>query len=238
MSEKKEDARSKSEDWLNRKDSKNVFGNIVRGAYIDIKNAKTKAKTPDSNSADMDYDLGKDIGQKMLYAIIMLVGIFLLPAGAGSFPVWLLFSSIIGYFVVVFPVERALEKKSKELQAQENPKRFLRMSKRVWNRIVVISIAVFLIIDQFKEFHMINLGLYPVLLLIAYGLLTKNAAAVSSDTAEERRWKEENGVERVYDIKHNGKAVWRDKNGNYYSQIGGKYTPIPTPVEVIIKDKK
>lgn len=198
-----------------------------------VKNFVASLKVPSSNLVTPDYDFGRDIGQKGLY-VIMMLGAFWLPRMYSA--AWFLMSSIFGFIIIAIIIMPMLKRKSKELLKKEKAKRFLHMSPRIWNCIVMISLVPFFIADLLIDFYISDLVMFPICLIISYGLLTKNATLISTESDETRRWREENGVERVYGIKHNGKAVWRDKNGNYYSKAGREYISIPTQVE--FTDKK
>lgn len=213
------------------------FENVKKGLANDLKRAKSNSTQPSSNLVDEDYDFGRDVGQKLLFIIMMLVAIILPAEGVIA---WFLVSAILGYLFVITVFQVLFKEKTKKLQQQKNARRFLAISPRIWNYIVGLSLAAFFMIDLFKNFDFINLGVYPFVFIIAYGLLTKNAT-VSKGKGDPKRvgsnaWFEENEVERVF-VKDSSRFVYRDKNGNYYEKnnIIGQMRAIPTPVEFISK---
>ena len=214
------------------------WGNLKKGIGKDLKTFSKSAKQPSSNFVDSSYDLGQDIGQKVLFLLMILVGL-LLPSTLA--PAWFLVSSILGYLFVITIFKVLFNTKSEKLRQQENAKRFLAISPRIWNYIVGLSLAAFFIIDLFKNFDFVNLGVYPFAFIIAYGLLTKNAT-VSVGKSDPNRmgssaWFEANGIERVLVNNDSSRYVYRDKNGNYYEKNGliGQIHAIPAPVEFINK---
>lgn len=217
-----------------------LLNTVISKDENDTKNSETNTKQSASNmvaaAMDADYDLGLDVGQKVLYLIIML-GAIILPSQFTA--AWFLASSIFGYFLIVSVIGSLLDKKSKELLQKENAKRFMGMSSRVWNSIVAISLLTFLIIGFFEKFYYTNLIAYPIAFIICYGILTKKATASMKDPDPKRvgspAWKEANEVVRVPGY-YGQWRLYRDKNGNYYENRLGQYVPIPAPVN--IKDKK
>lgn len=208
------------------------FKALFRGLLNSVKRFINNLRHPPSNLADAGYDLGQDIGQKVLYVIMMSVAFFL-PSDIAL--AWFLVSSIFGFFFVVTPFESIFEKRSKALLEKENPKRFLRMSQFVWQLIVFVSLAAFFIADLVNNFSMTSLVGSPFVFLICYGLLTKNATVVvkpsDPNKVGSKAWKEANGVMPVPGVEGQW-MVYRDKYGNYYENRLGTFVAIPTPVDI------
>lgn len=196
----------------------------------DTKNSKTSTKPSSSNLADPYYDLGQDVGQKVLFAI-MVLGAIILPSKLTT--AWFLISSILGHFCIVSFFIILLKNKSKELLQKESAKRFMGMSPRIWSRIAGATLLGFMTIDFIKNFNYLNIVVFPIGFLICHGILTKNVTASIKETDPNRvgskAWKKANRVERVLDVEGQWR-VYRDKNGNYYEDHVGNFVAIPAPV--------
>lgn len=210
------------------------FNTIISEDEKDTKNAETSTKQSASDmiAAAMaaDYDLGRDVGQKVLF-VIMVLGAIIVPFKSNTG--WFVISSILGYYAIVSIFTALLKKKSEELLQKENAKRFLGMPPRIWNGIVGATLLGFMAVDFIKNFNYLNIVIFPIVFLICYGLLTKNATISIKESDPNRvgskAWKEANGVERVLDVKGQWR-VYRDKNGNYYEDHVGNFVAIPAPV--------
>lgn len=213
---------------------------IIKAIITGIKlNLSKREKQQSTKFAEKDYNLGRDICQKILF-IIILIGCINLPI---DFSIMFMIAASIGGFCVLYPVFSSLfKKKTKKLLDKKDAKRFLCMPAKIWNWIVGIPLGAFLLFSFIKNFDLMNIATYPIVYICVYAVLTKNVSlkynyspnAHDPNKIGTKEWVEANGLERIYGV--GADIIYRDKNGNYYNKNTGNYLPIPAPIT--IKDKK
>ena len=219
------------------------FSQIAKGLKKDAQTFTRSFKAgmiPSSNLVDSEYDYGTDVGRKILFVIMVWVGILMRRAPDQALAVFLGLS-IFGTVFLVMPMGMFLKKKTAALREKENAKRFLHMSPMVWHLIVGLYFAGYMIFTLFHGFTIMALFSCFIVFLVSFGLLKGDVGYAPStgksglEKVGSPEWRKENGVERVL-VPGSQWAVYRDKNGNYYEDRFGQFAAIPMPVNV--QDKK
>lgn len=187
-----------------------------------------------------EYNFSLDVAQKITFLILMAIVWF----SPGFRMIIVMAGSIFGRFFLIPTIESFVDKKSFAKKKREKP--FLGISEGIWSLIVLISFIVVMIVSIvqdiiYEQFEIINIFLYLIILVIGFGILTKDTAVtgnpLDSDPNEigSYAWKKENNVKLV-STKGNTR-LYRDKNGNYYTGSAGQYVPTSVPVTIENKDK-
>ena len=187
-----------------------------------------------TDQGDLGYEFSYDAAQKILFLLTMLV-LFGIPWGEYTFAVFII-CCIFGRMAVMPFLERVMVKVDKVLGNDKKRKPFLWVPRPIW-KLLVLAVLTYILIQEIIGGDFAAIPTALIMYVVGFFIFTGYTSLVSLPPDPSRRgspaWRKENGVEQVgFDLM---KPRWRDKNGNYYE--GLNCLPIPTPVEIVKKDK-